>query len=93
MPTRVVLLDSSFVVALENRDDRHHSRAMQLDRELTAQGALLLLHWGILLEIGDGYARAGRRAKGVELLDKFANEEGFQVVPLSTEIMDQAIAL
>ena len=54
---------------------------------------VLLLHWGILLEIGDGYARSGRRAKGMELLDKFANEEGFQIAALSQEMVDQAVAL
>ena len=32
-------------------------------------------------------------AKGMELLDKFANEEGFQIVALSQEMVDQAIAL
>jgi uncharacterized protein len=90
---RTVLLDTSFVLALENRDDRHHERAKHLDRELAAQRAVLLLHWGILLEIGDGYARIGRRAKGVELLDKLVNEEGFQVVSISQEIMDRAMVL
>ena len=61
MPTPTVLLDTSFVLALENREDRHHARAKQLDRELAAHGATLLLHWGILMEIGDGYARSRRR--------------------------------
>jgi uncharacterized protein len=93
MPPRTVLLDTSFVLALENREDRHHARAKELDRELASQGAVLLLHWGILLEIGDGYARSGRRTKGMELLDKFVNEEGFQVEPLSQEIVDRAMAL
>jgi uncharacterized protein len=93
VPTRIVLLDTSFILALENREDRHHARAKQLDRELAAEGSVLLLHWGILLEIGDGYARSGRRAKGEELLDKFIHEEGFQVMALSQEIMDQSMAL
>jgi len=54
MPARIVLLDTSFVVALENRDDPLHGRARQLDQELLQENAVLLLHWGILLEIGDG---------------------------------------
>jgi len=93
VPPQIVLLDTSFILALENREDRHHGRAKQLDRELAAQGAILLLHRGILLEIGDGYARIGRRAKGAELLDKLANEEGFQITPLSQAIIEQAMAL
>ncbi len=62
MPRRTVLLDTSFVLALENKDDPHHERAKVLDRELLKENAVLLLHWGILFEIADGYARVGRRA-------------------------------
>jgi hypothetical protein len=57
-----VLFDTSFVVAVENRDDPYHNRAKDLDRQLLAELATFLLHWGILLEIGDGYARLGRRS-------------------------------
>jgi len=90
---RVVLLDTGFILALENRDDRHHVRAKQLDRELGAAGAVFVAHWGILLEIGDGYARLGRRAKGIELLDKLLGEDGYRVVNLSEEIVQEAAEL
>jgi predicted nucleic acid-binding protein len=90
---RTVFVDTSFVLALENRDDPHHARAKQLDCQLVAEGAMLLLHWGILLETGDGYAQSGRRVKGMVLLDKFVNEEGFKVLPLSQEIVDEAVTL
>ena len=71
MPPRSVLLDTSFVLALENRKDPHHERAKLLDRELLQQNALSFLHWGILFEIADGYARIQRRAKGLQLLERF----------------------
>jgi predicted nucleic acid-binding protein len=48
---RSVLLDTSFIVALENKDDPHHEGAKALDRELLKEDALLLLHWGILFEM------------------------------------------
>jgi predicted nucleic acid-binding protein len=54
MSLRTVLLDTSFIVALENKNDPHHERAKALDRELLADQAILLFHWGIVLEIMDG---------------------------------------
>jgi predicted nucleic acid-binding protein len=63
VPCRTVLLDTSYILALENKDDLHHERAKALDRELLKEDAILLLHWGILFEIADGYARVGRRAE------------------------------
>jgi uncharacterized protein len=93
VPQRVVLLDTSFILALENRDDPFHDRAKTLVRELAQVGAILVLHWGILLEIGDGYARIDRREKGCELLRRMVEDEGFRVVPLSESLLRDAIAL
>ncbi len=93
MTGRVVLLDTSFVVALENKDDPHHERAKQLDGELLRSQASLLLHWGILMEIGDGYARVGRRAKGLQLLAKFQGEEGYQILPISEPLFQDSMDL
>jgi predicted nucleic acid-binding protein len=64
MAQRTVLMDTSFIVAIENADDPHHERARELDLELNEEGATNLLHWGIIFEIADGYARLSRRSKG-----------------------------
>lgn len=93
MPARRMLLDTSFIIALENRDDPCHARAKSLDRELMREDAVLFVHWGVLLEIGDGFARLARRAKGTQLLDRIFHEEGYRVVPLSHELMQQAVTL
>jgi predicted nucleic acid-binding protein len=93
VPQRLVLLDTSFILALENRDDPFHAKAKELARTLMVEDCLLLLHWGILLEIGDGYARIDRREKGWQLLDKLRREEGFQIAPLSDPLLDDAISL
>ena len=83
MATRTVLMDTSFIIALENRDDPFHRRAQDLDRALVAEGAIFLLHWGILCEIGDGYSRLGRRHKGIDLLGKLVGEQGYEVFSVS----------
>ncbi len=90
---RTVFLDTSFIIALENRDDPHHRRAQQLDQRLLDESAALLLHWGVLLEMGDGYARIGRRAKGIQLLQRLCSEDGYLVVPISRDLLEQALQL
>jgi predicted nucleic acid-binding protein len=93
LPLRSVLLDTSFILALENRDDVHHERAKSLDRELSQQGCTYVLHWGILLEIADGYARIGRRHKALQLLERFETEVGYAVEPITEAVLQRSIAL
>lgn len=88
MPRPPVLADTSFFIALENKDDPYHKRAKQLDRKL--EKVPYVLHRGILLEIGDGYARKDRRKKGVELLSMIQTESGYRVVPISDELFARA---
>jgi uncharacterized protein len=90
---RVVLLDTSCIVALENRRDPHHERAKTLDRQLLREGDVLLLHWGLLLEIADGYARVGRRTKGCQLLARLCEEDRYRIVPLTAPLMEQGLEL
>jgi uncharacterized protein len=86
-------LDTSFVLALENRADPYHRRALELDRELLALGTELVLHWGVVLEIGDGYARLGRRAKGFDLIRRFETESGYRVEPIDDGLYRAAVRL
>ena len=68
-------------------------RAKALDRELLEQNAVLLLHWGILLEIADGYARVGRRERGLQLLAKLEEEEGYHLCPITELLLREALRL
>ena len=91
--TRRVLLDTSFLIALENRSDPHHQRAKDLDRELIAQNAMLVLHGGILMEIGDGYARLGRRGKANDLFQRLLNEDRYRIEPFTQRLLDDGCRL
>jgi predicted nucleic acid-binding protein len=93
LSVRTVLLDTSFIVALENKDDLHHTRAKALDSKLLAEKSVLLFHWGILLEIADGYARISRRAKGLQLLAKFESEEGYRLSPITVPLFNESLDL
>jgi predicted nucleic acid-binding protein len=93
VPQRKLLLDTSFIVALENRDDPYHAKAWELERRNVREGLPYVLHWGILLEIGDGFARQGRREAGKRLLQTLLTEEGYLIVPLTPSLLEQAIDL
>jgi len=93
VPQRAVLLDTSFILALENRDDAHHERAKSLDRKLVDEGCAYVFHWGILLEIADGYARISRRSKALQLIQRFETEQGYILHPITEPILQQALAL
>jgi uncharacterized protein len=90
---RRVFLDTSFVIALATKDDPHHQRAKALDNELLADGALLTFHWGVLIEIADGFARIGRRQSGLHLLAKFTSETGYEIVPISDSLLQDGLNL
>jgi predicted nucleic acid-binding protein len=90
---RTVLLDTSYILALENKDDAHHNRAKALDNQLLKENAVLLLHWGILLEIADGYARVSRRARGFQLLKKLTGEEGYRICPITESLFQEGLSL
>ena len=87
MAPRTVFLDTSFVIALENKDDPHHARAKSLDDELLNGDAVLLFHWGILIEIADGFARLARRARGVDLLARLTSEAGYNLLPITETLL------
>jgi len=60
---------------------------------LLREDAVLVFHWGILIEISDGYARLGRRSRGLQLLDRFESEAGYLLLPVSESLLVEAIAL
>ena len=92
MPPRTVLLDTSFVLALENREaattrGRSNSIANWRPKERSSccTGESSWKSATAMNPLVD--------AKGAELLDRFVNEEGFQIAPLSPVTTDLAIAL
>lgn len=93
MPRPSVFFDTSYVVALENKDDPHHERATRLEVELLKKKTKLVLHWGVTLEIADGYARRNRRARATEFLRIVDEEDRYRVVPITAGLLHDATQL
>ena len=64
-----------------------------MDHELIDQAAWLVLHWGILLEIGDGYARIGRRGKATDLLHRLLHEDRYLIEPITERLLDEGMEI
>ena len=45
MDRRTAFLDTSFIIALENKSDPHHARAKTLDADLVSQNANERANW------------------------------------------------
>jgi predicted nucleic acid-binding protein len=88
-----VFLDTSYVIALVNKDDAFHARAKSLDDQLLSEGATLLTHWGILFEIADGFAKVARRSVGLRLLARLTGEAGYEIVPVTEALLQEALDL
>jgi predicted nucleic acid-binding protein len=46
-----------------------------------------------LFEFADGYARVGRRARGLQLLAKFEAERGYRLCPITEHVLQSALNL
>src|SRR4051794_7641296 len=89
----MIFMDTSFVIAIENLDDPFHARAQELDLHYSKQRVRYLLHWGILLEIADGYARLARRQRGFQVLENLTRQRRFQIAPIDDKLFGAAISL
>jgi hypothetical protein len=78
---------------MENTDDPLHASALNLERDLAGAKTSFVLHWGIILEIGDGYSKLGRRLKGLKVLDRLLKEEGFYLFPLTDSLFYNGLTL
>src|SRR3954469_25350799 len=86
----MVFLDTQYVIALTNRKDQHHPRALALAGEY--ESAPLLSTDAVLLEIGNALARGFKDAAG-EVIERFLAAENVRIVRLTPELFDRAFDL
>ena len=83
-------VDTGFWVALVNRDDDFHVRARVLNARL--RGSFVTTE-AILLEIGDTFSRLRWRELGRALLREIRAGGRYDVVPLTSSLLDRAMEL
>lgn len=90
---RRVLLDTSYIIALDHTGDAHHLRATQWAAKLAASPISAVLHTGILLEIADGFAKRHDRQSGVQYLEILTEEEKYELFKVEGSILERAVEL
>lgn len=89
-PLADVFVDTSFVVALVNRNDQHHRLALQLADRFSGPG--LVTTDAILLEIGNALSRNFRR-ESVDIIEDFLTSDDVQVIHLHPPLFRNAFDL
>jgi predicted nucleic acid-binding protein len=72
---RAIFIDTSYFIALVNRQDAYHHLAKEWARKLVKEHILCHTSIPILFEIADGFARLGRRQIGISLVENIVNSE------------------
>lgn len=83
-------VDTSFVVALVNKRDQYHSRALNLASQF--EGRPLLTTDAVLLEIGNALAK-NFRAASIQVIDDFLTSSEIQIVHLYPDLFDKGFSL
>jgi predicted nucleic acid-binding protein len=85
-----VFVDTSFVVALVNRNDQYHSLALDLSELFTGRG--LVTTDAILLEIGNALSRNFKQ-ESVEIIEHFLTSADVKVIHLHPTLFRRAFEL
>jgi hypothetical protein len=81
-----IFVDTLFVVALVNPNDKHHKKALSLAKKY--EDHPLLVTDAILLEIGNGLARNFKK-QAIEIIDHFFVSDEVEIVYLSPELFQR----
>jgi predicted nucleic acid-binding protein len=81
-------VDTSGWLALLNRTDALHTAATKIYRERFAAGWNVVMHDGILLEVGNGFASVRWRASVVSWKERLASSPQITVTPLTANLQE-----
>lgn len=83
-------IDTQFVVALINERDQYHERALSFAVRYRGQPPITTA--AVILEVGNAPAR-GYKEKAAEVINAFLSSSDVQVVHLTPELLNRALAL
>jgi predicted nucleic acid-binding protein len=85
-----VLADTSYYLALVNRTDPRHQRAVDLAENLL--GRVVVTEY-VLVELGSALSHGSDRLVYLELLEDLQSDDSITIIPASESLFRQGVAL
>ncbi len=85
-----LFLDTSYLIALLADDDAHHAKAVAAKR--AGRSPLVTTEY-VLIELGDSLNHPLSRGLAAEAIELLRRDRTVRVIPASTELLEEAIAL
>lgn len=87
-----VFLDTSFFIALYNKDDEYHEKAVSILTDI--KGCRFVLTQAIILEIGNAFSDSCFKKTGIKILRELeTNSSKYEIVDYDQKIHRQAFQL
>jgi len=89
-----LLLDTVYVLALLNRNDQHHKKALQLQPRVRAASRVFITE-AVLLEIGNSLSPVEHRKAAAKFISSCYDNvnNNLHVVPIDTELIRRSLKL
>ncbi len=88
-----VFLDTTFAIALVNRSDLFHKKAIQLAAQIEAAGIFIVTTQLVIVRISNALSRQQYHTEAVSLLEAIDADPNIATIPLSESIYHAAYKL
>jgi hypothetical protein len=88
-----VFLDTAFPIALANKKDRYHQKAISLSEQIESSNSDIITSRAIFIEIGNTLAKLRVRRIAIDILSFLEAKPKLEIVPLSEDLYSKAFNL
>jgi predicted nucleic acid-binding protein len=85
-----IFVDTLFIVALINKRDQYHQKALELSEEY--ENYPLITTDAVFLEVGNALSN-NYKNEAVELMESFLESDDVEVIRLNPDLFDEALSL
>lgn len=92
MSEKAIFVDTGYFVALLNRKDALHARALELTRGWDRRKSRLLTTDAVLVELANFFSRSGLRGLAISAIEAIREAPGWRVEHITSQRLERGIA-